>query len=113
MMSTIKKSDKSFSSRKFASVGLFFTATTLVITGISLEILEELESGFLLHFCTAVHVLTGLAFAVFAILHTVSNWRSLKTHIKKAKGTAVSREATVAFAMGLVVVIIGVLVAFF
>jgi hypothetical protein len=103
---------KPFNSRKFVSVGLFFTLASLVVTGILIQIFETFENGFPMHFCTAVHVLTGMVFAVFSVLHTVTNWRSLKTHIKHAKGATLSREATVALFLVMIIVVIGFLLAY-
>ncbi|MDR1895639.1 MAG: hypothetical protein LBR10_02485 [Prevotellaceae bacterium] len=107
----MKPAKTSFNRRKFVSVGLLFTASSLVATGILIEILEALEYAFPMHFCTAVHALTGLAFAVFAVFHTTGNWRSLKAHLKNAKATAVSKEVIVALSMGIMVVFIGFLLA--
>lgn len=94
---------KTFSQRKFVSVGLFFTLTILVVTGILIQIFETFEEGFSIHFFTAVHVFTGIIFTVFAILHTVMNWRSLRAYIKTGEIT-VSKET--AYALLVVIIII-------
>jgi hypothetical protein len=104
--------EKSFNSRRFVSVGLFFTLALLVLTGILIQIFESFENEFPMHFCTAVHVLTGLVFTVLSVFHTITNWRSLKAHIKKAGGAAVGREATVAFLVVIMTVVTGFLLAY-
>jgi hypothetical protein len=35
-----------------------------------------------LHFVTAVHVLTGFAFAILSVIHIVLNWKTLKNYLK-------------------------------
>jgi hypothetical protein len=96
---------KSFNTRRFVSVGLFFTLASLVITGILIQISEALEQEFPAHFCTAVHVLTGLVFSVFSVLHIVLNWRSLKMYIKKTGKASISKEAIVALFAVLIIVL--------
>ncbi len=102
---------KSFNRRKFVSIGLFFSLAALVTTGILIQVFENFEEGFCIHFFTAVHVLTGFAFAVISALHAVTNWKSLKAYIN-TKGTGVSREAVWAFLVGIVVVGIGGVLAY-
>jgi hypothetical protein len=97
---------KSFSKRRFVSVGLFFTLASLVVTGILIQTFEALEQEFPAHFCTAVHVLTGLVFSVFSVLHIVLNWRSLKMYIKKTGETSISKEALVALFTTLIIVFV-------
>jgi hypothetical protein len=101
---------KTFSRRKFVSVGLFLTLVVLVITGTLIQVFETFEEGFSIHFFTAVHVLTGFVFAVLSVLHTITNWKSLKNYIKN-KAVTVSKEAIFAFLMMLLIVLIGFLFA--
>lgn len=103
---------KSFNRRKFVSVGLFLTLAILVITGVLIQIFENFEEGFSIHFFTALHVLTGLAFAVLSVLHTITNWKSLKSYIK-TKRTSISRETWWALFMVFVIVAIVLLVSCF
>lgn len=93
---------KPFNRRKFVSISLFLTLIILVITGVLIQIFENFEEGLAIHFFTALHVLTGLGFAIFAILHTIMNWKALKSYIK-TKGAGVSREALWAFFMGVLI----------
>lgn len=108
-METLHK--KSFNRRKFVSVNLFLTLSILVITGILIQIFETFEEGFSIHFFTAVHVLTGLIFAILSVLHTITNWRALKTYIK-SKEVTISKEAVAAFSTALIVILIGFLFAY-
>ena len=102
---------KSFDMRKFVSVGLFFTLTSLVITGILIQTFELFENEFPAHFCTVVHVLTGFVFTVFSIFHIVLNWRSLKRYVKKTGETNISKEAVVALLLTVIIVVIVYLLA--
>ena len=102
---------KSFDMRKFVSVGLFFTLTSLVITGILIQTFELFENEFPAHFCTAVHVLTGFVFTVFSIFHIVLNWRSLKRYIKKTDETNISKESVVALFLTVIIIVIVYLLA--
>lgn len=102
---------KSFNRRKFVSIGLFLSLVILVITGILIQIYENFEEGFSIHFFTAVHVLTGLAFAVMSVLHAVTNWKSLKAYIN-TKEAGISREAIWAFLVGIVIVCMGGVLAY-
>ena len=103
-MKTLRK--KPFSARKFVSVGLFFTLTSLVVTGILIQTFEVFENEFPVHFCTAVHVLTGFVFTVFSVLHIIINWRSLKMYIKKEKKANISSESIVALFVTIIIVLI-------
>ena len=95
---------KSFNQRKFVSVSLFLTLAVLVITGVLIQVFENFEEGFAIHFFTALHVLTGLGFAIFAVLHTKMNWKALKSYIK-IKGACINREALWAFFVGVLIVV--------
>ena len=97
---------KTFSRRKFVSVGLFLTLAILVITGILIQIYENLEEGFAIHFFTAVHVLTGIFFSVISILHIIINWRALKSYIK-TKNVSISKEAVAAIVVVLIIIFVG------
>ena len=95
---------KSFNRRKFVSVSLFLTLIVLVITGVLIQVFENFEEGLAIHFFTALHVLTGLGFAIFAVLHTIMNWKALKSYLR-TKGTGISREALWAFFVGVLIVV--------
>ena len=101
---------KTFNRRKFVSVSLFLTLTILIITGILIQIFETFEEGFPIHFFTAVHVLTGLVFAILSVLHTITNWRTLKAYIK-SKEITISKEAVSAFIVAMIIILIGFLFA--
>lgn len=99
---------KSFNRRKFVSVSLFLTLIILVITGMLIQVFESFEEGFSIHFFTAVHVLTGLIFAVFAVLHTIINWKSLKSYIK-SRSVYISKEAIWSLLVIMIVIVVGFL----
>lgn len=96
---------KSFNRRKFVSVNLFLTLIVLVITGVLIQVLENFEEGMAIHFFTALHVLTGLGFATFSVLHIIMNWKALKSYLR-TKGTGISREALWAFFVGVLIVLV-------
>ena len=100
-----------FNLRKFISVCLFFTLVTLITTGTLIQVFEATRSEFPAHFSTAVHVLTGLIFAVVAIIHTVINWRALKAHIK-AKRAIMGSETVISLCIIAALVLTGFIVAF-
>lgn len=87
---------KTFSRRKFVSVGLFFTLTVLVITAIVIQIFEAIEDDFFIHCFTVAHIFTGLAFTVLSVLHAKMNWQSMKSYMR-TKRLAVSSEVVCAF----------------
>lgn len=101
---------KTFSRRKFVSVGLFLTLVILVVTGILIQIFEAFEEGFSIHFFTAVHVLTGIIFSILSVLHTITNWRVLKAYVINEKIT-VNKETVSAIVAALAVILIGFLFA--
>ena len=75
---------KTFNRRKSVSVGLFLTLACLVVTGVLIQIFEAFEKDFPIHVATAIHVLTGVVFTVFSVLHIIINWRVMKTYINKS-----------------------------
>ena len=103
---------RSFNPRKFVSVCLFFTLGTLIITGILIQVFEATRSEFPFHFVTAVHVLTGLIFAIISIAHTVINWRALKTHIK-AGCAIMGSETLISLLIIATLVLTGFVLAYF
>ena len=96
---------KSFNRRKFVSVSLFLTLIVLVITGVLIQVFENFEEGLAIHFFTALHVLTGLGFAIFAVLHTIMNWKALKSYIRAKGAGIISREALWAFFVGVLIML--------
>ena len=99
---------KTFSRRKFVSVGLFLTLAVLVITAIVIQIFEALEEDLFIHLFTVTHIFTGLAFTVLSVLHVIINWKSMMAYIK-GKDTIVSREAIYALLLALIAILIGIL----
>lgn len=97
---------KTFSRRKFVSVGLFLTLLMLIITGILIQIFETFEEGFAIHFFTAVHVLTGVFFSIIGILHVIINWRALKGYIK-TKNISIGKEVIAVILVAVVIILIG------
>lgn len=100
-----------FNRRKFVSAGLFLTLVMLVVTGILIQIFENFEEGFSIHFFTAVHVLTGIVFAVLSVLHTLTNWRLLKSYIKSKTTAIISKEALAAFLLAMAIIFVSFLFA--
>jgi hypothetical protein len=105
----MKVSDKkTFSRRKFASVGLFLTLAILVITAIVIQIFEAIEEDFFIHLFTVIHIFTGLSFTVLSVLHIMMNWQSMKAHVKD-KTLTVSREAMYALLLTIMSILAGCL----
>lgn len=108
-MEVLKK--RPFNQRKFVSAGLFLTLIMLVVTGILIQIFENFEEGFSIHFFTAIHVLTGIVFAILSVLHTITNWRSLESYIKSKTAATISKEALAAFLLAMAVIFVSFLFA--
>lgn len=106
-----KTNKKTFSQRKFVSVGLFLSLAILVITGILIQIYEHFEEGFAIHFFVGVHVLTGIFFSVISILHIIINWRALKSYIK-TKDVSIGKETIAAIVVAILIIFIGFLVEY-
>lgn len=99
---------KSFSRRKFVSLGLFLTLTVLVITAIVIQIFEALEEDFFIHIFTVIHIFAGLTFTVLSVFHTITNWQSMRGYIKN-KDLVISREAIYAFLLTIIAILAGIL----
>lgn len=108
MKSSESAGKKTFSRRKFVSVGLFFTLVVLVITAIVIQIFEAIEDDFFIHCFTVAHIFTGLAFTVLSFLHAKINWLSMKSYIR-AKGSTVGREVMYAFLLTMGAILAGFL----
>lgn len=102
---------KTFSRRKFVSVGLFLTLTVLVITAIVIQIFEALEEDHFIHLFTVIHIFTGLAFTVLSVLHAKINWQLMKNSIKD-KRLIVSKESIYALLFTMTAIIVGCLFVF-
>jgi hypothetical protein len=80
------KMKKQSNQRAGISIGIFILFILLILSAITIEILEELPYSTTLHavhhVCTAIHVISGFLFAVFGIFHIVYNWRTLKHYLK-------------------------------
>ncbi|MDR3236495.1 MAG: hypothetical protein LBT48_07230 [Prevotellaceae bacterium] len=85
MKTTKKPSNK----RAIVSVGMLILFILLILSAITLEVMEELPNFSALetayHVCTAVHVLLGLLLAGFGTFHIVYNWSALKRYIKNGE----------------------------
>jgi hypothetical protein len=81
---------KKFNSKAFISISLFLMITVLFVTGLTLQIIEDMVEAenvapsliFILHFFTATHILCGFTFAILSVFHIVKNWRALVHHLK-------------------------------
>ncbi|GHV93002.1 hypothetical protein AGMMS50268_35050 [Spirochaetia bacterium] len=88
--------------RAIVSILLFFFIIILFLTGIGIQILDEMidpeilisrylnhenqEPNFLVELqeiITAIHVIVGFIFCGLAIIHIIKNWKILKTYFKK------------------------------
>jgi hypothetical protein len=82
----MKKTKKRSNKRAIVSVGIFILFILLILSAITIEVLEELPYSTALeaiyHVCTAIHVLSGILFAGFGTFHIVYNWRTLKHYLK-------------------------------
>lgn len=78
--------------RKFTSIGLFFSTIVISITGVALFFVHSSGKTYL----KEGHECFGIAFLVFASIHTALNFKPLKNYFKKVKGMLpVSREFAV------------------
>jgi hypothetical protein len=81
---------KKFNSRAFISISVFLMITVLFLTGLTLQIIEDIAESenatpsliFILHFSTAIHILCGFTCAILSVFHIVKNWRALVNHFK-------------------------------
>jgi hypothetical protein len=86
----MNKTGKKFNSRAFISISLFLMITVLFLTGLTIQLIEEIAESenaspsviFILHFSTAIHILCGFTFAILSVFHILKNWRALVNHLK-------------------------------
>jgi len=97
-----------FNSRRFVSVGLFFTLLVLVITAIVIQVFEALENDLFIHLFTVTHIFTGFAFTVLSVLHAKRNWILMKSYMKDKKVTW-SKEVLYAFLLTVAAILAGIL----
>lgn len=76
----MKKAKKKANKRAIISIGLLISLIMMPITGIFTHATHRAEatSNLWLH----IHVIFGILFTIFGILHFVYNWRTLKHYIK-------------------------------
>jgi hypothetical protein len=113
---------KNFNVRAFVSTSMFVFIIILIITGIVMEIMDGISGNyesieiipsnliFIMHFITAVHVLFGFSFGIFAVIHIVINWKTLKNYFSK-KTTHISKEVLFAFCLTVIFIIVGLFFA--
>ncbi|MDR2341895.1 MAG: hypothetical protein LBD84_02490 [Campylobacteraceae bacterium] len=107
--------------KAFVSVGMLIFITILFLSGLVIEIGEEVLGTvyedetkvpplflFIVSFVTATHVLSGIFFAVLSIFHISKNWSALKNHLKTKSGK-INKEC----ASALILVVIVLISAFF
>jgi hypothetical protein len=79
---------KKFKTRTFVSISMFLFIMLLALTGITIQAVESLAGSdepvpaplyFLLHFATAVHVLSGFSFAALSVFILYLTGPDLKT----------------------------------
>jgi hypothetical protein len=102
---------------------MFALIAILVITGITIEVMESIGESYenialapsflipLLHAITAIHVLSGLSFAILSIIHIKINWKTLKTHFNK-KAIHINQEAILALLLTTTIITIGTILSF-
>jgi len=100
-----------FNSRKFVSLGLFFTLVVLVATAILIQVFEAIENDFFIHFFTVIHIFNGLAFTILAVLNAKKNWQVMLAYIK-SKDLQISMEAVYAFWVMAAAILSGILFVF-
>jgi hypothetical protein len=99
---------------------MFIFIIILVLSGLIMEVGEDILEAiyedetivpppflFIISFTTAVHVLSGIFFAVLSVFHVCKNWNALKSHIKGGK---TSKERTAALICTAVVLVLAFLV---
>jgi hypothetical protein len=104
---------KKFNSRAFISISLFLMITALFLTGLTIQLIEEVAEAenaapsviFIVHFCTAIHILCGFTFAILSVFHIVKNWRALVNHLKN-KSVTINKETI--FAVLLLIALVAV-----
>jgi len=84
-MEVMKNTKKQSNKRAVISVWAFILFILLILSAIAIETLEHFPYSSTIHavfhVCTAIHVLSGMLFAVFVIFHIVYNWRTLKSYM--------------------------------
>ncbi|WP_456395855.1 DUF4405 domain-containing protein, partial [Desulfurobacterium sp.] len=86
-----KKPAKSYNSRVFVSLFLFYTIIVLIISSVVLYIMPygiAYWSGWRLLGLSkgqweAVHVISGIGMVILAVWHTILNWKPLKNYLVK------------------------------
>ena len=96
------KNMKKPSLRAFVSVSIFVLVIILFITGVCMEIIEEIadpeivaaiilnpeleDTYFLANISSIVnhiHVICGFTFAILSVIHIVKNWKTLKSYLTR------------------------------
>ncbi len=69
---------KRLSKRAIISIGLLISVVMMPITAIFIHVTHGLSIS---HFWLHLHVLFGVIFSIFGVIHFVYNWRVLKSYI--------------------------------
>lgn len=73
-MATNNKTNK----RAVVSIGLFVTLLIMPISALIVHVTQGQPTS---HIWLHIHVVAGIAFMVFGILHVVYNWKALKRYL--------------------------------
>ncbi len=95
---------KQFNMRAFISTGLFVSGILLPFSGLMNHYLQFEGLTLARHFWMSVHDISGILFAIFAILHIIKNWKSLVAYVKKSKDIIISKESMMAVIIVLAIV---------
>ena len=96
------KSTKKPSLRAFVSVSIFVLVTTLFITGVLIQVFEEIidpeiYASIILNpelkntyslvkinsLVKHIHVIGGFIFVILSVIHIVKNWKALKSYLTR------------------------------
>lgn len=75
-MSTNQK--QKINKRAVTSIGLFITLILMPVSALIVHITHGQPSS---HVWLHIHVIAGILFTVFGILHAIYNWKALKRYI--------------------------------
>lgn len=91
-----------FNKRAFISLGMFFSALGLPISGIMNHELGFEGLTVERHIWMSVHNVLGLLFVIFFIFHIIFNWKPLIKHFKNVSNHFISKEAIAAASVVLI-----------
>ena len=101
----MERVEKKFNYRAFCSVGMVLSGLSLPFSGFINHELQLEELTPVREFWMTVHNSAGILFFILAIIHLVFNRKVLIKHLRKAKGTMLSKEAVLAIAFVTLIVL--------